>query len=58
MTMTQVKELLLTQVEKKNNFCSHFQFPIYKIKINKKEKHFHDIHTFLTVLQIYIYILF
>ena len=29
----------------KKNFCSHFQFPIYKIQL-KKEKHFHDIHTF------------
>ena len=29
----------------KKNFCSHFPFPIYKIQL-KKEKHFHDIHTF------------
>ena len=34
-----------TQV-KKMNFCSHFQFPIYKIQFKKREKHFHDIHTF------------
>ena len=31
---------------KKNNFCSHFQFPIYKIQFKKTETHFHDIHTF------------